>query len=91
MKTLHISNRTETMLCGEPCIPGAYRRYLFADRDAFIAYGDCEACLEREPMAELAATDLEGGKVPLCTACGVRAGTHHASYDGRWTCERCIF
>ncbi len=88
---LHISTRTDTMLCGVPDVSGTLRRYLTAPiKQLYAEYQACERCEELEPLALLAATDLGDGAVELCRAgCG-RPGTHHASYDCMWTCEECI-
>lgn len=91
MKQLHISNRTHYMLCGVADVSGVLRRYLSAhEADRDNGYDPCTQCAEREPLLLLALLDLGNGINRECwQKCG-RAGTHSASYDGRWTCEDCI-
>jgi hypothetical protein len=84
---LHISTRTDKMLCGVPDVSGVWRRYLSDERENRDPIAvPCQKCAEREPLAFL---KLVLDNPPCWWECG-RPGTHVASYDGRWTCEQCV-
>ena len=93
-RLMHISTRTDLMLCGTEDVSGVLRRYLTCTRydNAHVTFGVqlCRVCVELEPLALLHHADLVNDPDKLCKrGCG-KPGTHFASYDMMWTCEQCI-